>query len=329
MNAILTYIENLFQALNDTPETRRAKQELTQIMEDKYLELKAGGASENEAIGRVIADFGDLNELADELGIRDTIDQQDSQKARLVVVDSPTGDDFMAKRNHAGCMIGLGVMMLITSPIVLIILDTLSKSNDSIPKSSVEFIGTTILLMMCAAAVVLFIIHGMSLGRTGSYETVIVRLDPAYNERLRREKAAGSSAYTAKLALGVGMLILSPLVLVGAEALFPENPVATIIGTCVLLLLVALAIYMFISATFVRGSYDILLSEGEYDPAAKKSASKVERFAGAYWTLAMLVYLAWSFISSNWGFTWIVWPIAWVLYNLLEQLVRAMLIKDR
>ena len=49
----------------------------------------------------------------------------------------------------------------------------------------------------------------------------------------------------------------------------------------------------------------------------------MERFGGIYWTLAVVVYLVWSFTTFNWGFTWIVWPIAGMLYGLLSALLGA------
>lgn len=39
------------------------------MMEDKYSELIADGKSENEVIGTIIAEFGNLDELAESLGI--------------------------------------------------------------------------------------------------------------------------------------------------------------------------------------------------------------------------------------------------------------------
>ena len=33
-----------------------------------------------------------------------------------------------------------------------------------------------------------------------------------------------------------------------------------------------------------------------------------------YWPVAAAVCLAWSFLSGDWGITWVVWPIAGVLY---------------
>ena len=69
METIRNYLENMFLNLPNTPEVYKAKNELWQMMEDKYTELKAEGKSENEAVGIVISEFGNLDELAQDLGI--------------------------------------------------------------------------------------------------------------------------------------------------------------------------------------------------------------------------------------------------------------------
>lgn len=69
METIKNYLESMFLNLPNTPEVYRAKSELLQMMEDKYTELKEEGKSENEAIGIVISEFGNLDELAADLGI--------------------------------------------------------------------------------------------------------------------------------------------------------------------------------------------------------------------------------------------------------------------
>lgn len=66
----MVYLENMFAGLPKTPEVEHLKQELLSGMEDKYLELKREGKSENEAIGIVISEFGNIEELTAELGIQ-------------------------------------------------------------------------------------------------------------------------------------------------------------------------------------------------------------------------------------------------------------------
>lgn len=47
----MVYLDNMKTALKSA----RQKKELYQMMEDQYLDLKAQGKSENEAVGEVIA----------------------------------------------------------------------------------------------------------------------------------------------------------------------------------------------------------------------------------------------------------------------------------
>ena len=69
METIKNYLETMFANMPDTEETRRAKQELFSMMEDKYNELISEGQSENTAVGTVISEFGNLEDLAEDLGL--------------------------------------------------------------------------------------------------------------------------------------------------------------------------------------------------------------------------------------------------------------------
>ena len=73
METIKIYLENMFMNLPNTPEVYKAKQELLQMMEDKYTELIRSGKTENEAVGEVIQNFGNLDDLADDLGIKEIL----------------------------------------------------------------------------------------------------------------------------------------------------------------------------------------------------------------------------------------------------------------
>ena len=78
MDTIREYIESMFRNLPQTGKVLKAKQELLSMMEDKYEELKNEGKSENEAVGTVIREFGNLEELATELGIDEEINEKKS-----------------------------------------------------------------------------------------------------------------------------------------------------------------------------------------------------------------------------------------------------------
>lgn len=57
----------MFQTWPINATTDRIKQQLLEIMEDKYQELIDQGKSNHEAIGQVISEFGNIEELRQEL----------------------------------------------------------------------------------------------------------------------------------------------------------------------------------------------------------------------------------------------------------------------
>lgn len=85
MDTIREYIESMFKKLPQTEKVLKAKLELLSMMEDKYEELKNEGKSENEAVGTVIREFGNLEELATELGIDEEINEKKSASKKQVI----------------------------------------------------------------------------------------------------------------------------------------------------------------------------------------------------------------------------------------------------
>lgn len=69
METLKNYLESMFASLPNTPEVMKAKDELYTMMEDKYNELIAEGKPENEAVGIVISEFGNLDEVSESLGL--------------------------------------------------------------------------------------------------------------------------------------------------------------------------------------------------------------------------------------------------------------------
>ena len=59
----------MFAPYPATPRLTEARSELRAMMEDAYNDAIAQGKTHNEAVGQVITDFGNLQELAPTLGI--------------------------------------------------------------------------------------------------------------------------------------------------------------------------------------------------------------------------------------------------------------------
>lgn len=116
-----------------------------------------------------------------------------------------------------------------------------------------------------------------------------------------------------KIIIGVVMCIVSvlPLILLGILDVRDEM---LIMAVALLLFLVGSAVFLFVLAGSQQSSMDILLKKGEYSMEARKRSKKAETIGSIYWPLIVLVYLYWSFTSGLWGFTWIIWPLAGLLF---------------
>jgi hypothetical protein len=71
-------------------------------------------------------------------------------------------------------------------------------------------------------------------------------------------------------------------------------------------------------------AYEKLLNTGDHTRARRKGNKVMERFGGLYWKLVVIGYLAWSFSTHHWAFTWLIWPVAGMFYGLSGALLGAL-----
>ena len=109
METIRNYLETMFAKLPNTLEVQKAKNELWQMMEDKYTELIREGRTENEAIGIVISEFGNLDELAEDLGIKNVVKYGSTLQTRMLSMDEVK--TYLRDKTRSGYMIALGTFL--------------------------------------------------------------------------------------------------------------------------------------------------------------------------------------------------------------------------
>ena len=154
MNTIRNYHDNMFLGLPDTEEVIRAKKELLTMMEDKYNELKDSGKAENEAIGIVISEFGNLDELAETLGIKHALEN----KSDILQVTYEEAKNYIEDKVKTAPKTALGVLLLIMSPVLLLLLLGLKELTKVNAKEELFIAaGLAVLIAIIAIAVLFFI----------------------------------------------------------------------------------------------------------------------------------------------------------------------------
>ncbi len=156
METIKTYLENMFRNLPKTNEIERLKNELLSNMEDRYNELKNEGKRENEAVGVVISEFGNIDELMEEMNIKTTADSGKSYPS----ISIEDAREFISMNKKASHIIATGVGLILLGVSLMIFLFSLIEGNriySSISPDAVNAIPIIILFLFIAAAVGLFI----------------------------------------------------------------------------------------------------------------------------------------------------------------------------
>ena len=198
--------------------------------------------------------------------------------------------------------------------VALILMGGLAEyKNIGLTEDMAGGIGVTILLLMIAAAVAMFILFGMPLGKYGYMEREALSLQYGVAGIVEVKKEEFEPVHKICVVLGVTLCIISAVPLMIAAA-FHAPDLVYIYCVDVLLVIVAFAVFLFVWSGMIYGSYQKLLEEGEYLREKKLENKRNDNLAKVYWCTATAIYLGISFITGKWHVTWVVWPCAGVLY---------------
>ncbi len=230
---------------------------------------------------------------------------------------------YLGYREKASRRISLGVLMCILSPVALLLLIG-AEETGRLALSDVQAAGLGLipLFLLVGGAVALFVASGIA-GKPFEYLTKEC-FETAYGVsgmvRERREREHG--AFTAQLVTGIVLCVLSAapifvaMLLPGGETEADED-FKFIAATAALLCIVACGVWLIVRSVIRRGGCDVLLEEGEYSRGSKEAQQKTQALSTVYWSLVTAGYLAYSFITMRWDRSWIVWPVAGVLYGVV------------
>jgi hypothetical protein len=180
-------------------------------------------------------------------------------------------------------------------------------------------IGLAALLAIVAGAVALFVYCELSCEPYAYLEREDFCLDNATREGVVFQRSLFRRRYVLFHVIGICLVILSPLPLLVSALLPLERWILPML--CVLLGMVGIGVALFVYAGSIQGSFKRLLREGEFSKKGKRRDRLEETVSGIYWMLCVAIYLAWSFATGEWGKTWILWPVAAVLFGAVSLTV--------
>ena len=314
METIKNYLEAMFANMPNTPEVKKAKAELLSMMEDKFNEMIADGVSENTAVGTVISEFGNLDELAEDLGLvkalQETHEREESKPRHFLRMEEI--EEYLNVTKGNGLLIGIGVLLCVTSVTWPINTEFFGETK------LLEGLGVSGMFISIAIAVALFVFAGIR-GREWDFlDKELCQIDMATADMVKSKKRAFKLPHAIFISVAIMLFILwIPLAAIELDFL-----------NGILFYFVGLGVCLIIYANIVMGSYEKVLRlndsktiSGNYGKA-KGDIVYVNKFAEGvmevYWPTITCIYLIISFVTMQWHISWILWPVAAIVHRVLE-----------
>ena len=265
MNAIRNYLDNMFRNLPNTEAVRKAKRDLLEMMEDKYEELIAEGKSENEAVGIVISEFGNLDELAESLGISEAVTENPDENKPMLSMDRIK--EYIEMNSQRSILMPLGVALCIFSVAFNIL-------ADMVPGLDFHFLGVSGMFLAIAGAVVLFIFSGMKKKEFAEVAKKECSLSIEGAEYVRAERKSFKTSYGLMSSIGIGLCILSVVnpIIIGSIPYINDS-----FGAVMFFLFIALGVFLIVSSNTKMNGYDRILALNEAGRMSEEFVPKSDR----------------------------------------------------
>lgn len=257
------------------------------------------------------------------------------EETQIRLISLADAADYLTLRERASVQIALGTFLCFLAVIPLLLLGAAAEQFQQ-SEALAALIGLVSLFLLAAIAVVIFMRCGFHSAPYHFIELGAFRAEGGVIDMVRARKMQFRSTYLRGNLIGVCLCILSPLALF--SGILSESNFTQVLLLCVTLLLAGIGVVSFILVGVRWASMERLLREGDFAPRTKsgsfKRACKIrvesldEQLNSAYWLLTTTIYLAWSLFTHDWGKTWIVWPVAGVLFCAIRVIVDAFVDQD-
>lgn len=263
--------------------------------------------------------------LKDEIEDEEFTDERNTSVKRITLAQA---NDFLEWRKSASVRIAVGSFLCVIAVIPLLILGAATEfSAYNISENVAGGVGLTVLFILVAIAVAIFIFCGLKNAPFDFIDKEPFETEYGVTGMVKEKQKAYKSIYIKCNIIGSCICVLSPIPLfIGA---FTEKEFFTVIMLIITMLLAGIgAIFLIISG--VRwASMQKLLKEGEFAPQEKRRNQIKERVSAVYWLFATAIFLGWSFWTNAWGRTWIVWPVAGVLFAVVMCICNLLIDREK
>lgn len=349
METIKNYLETMFMNLPNTPEVRRAKDELGQMMEDKFAELTEEGKTENEAVGTVISEFGNLNELADVLGINGYVNPQAASQTNASqaggmnqneaananganatgnangayannaqagqytphMLTSAEVKDYLKDKSREAFMIAFGVLLCIICVTGPIVTDAIRGGSDAT--------GVLFMFLCIGIGVSMFVFSGIKMSKWNYIKQTQCAVDFATFNDVKQEKDRFNNQHAVFVTIGVLLCCICfvPAAVIDDMNLsFAAVDMGSITGA-MLFWMVGAGVFLIVFSSIKMGSFQTILQTNDASTMGGNFTPVKEHQTYSNKTVEAIMSVYWSTVTCIyliWSFLSFDWDITWIVW---------------
>ena len=244
-----------------------------------------------------------------------------------VKVTMEDANAYIEHRKWASVRIAFATLLCILSPISLLMMGAMSETpNSGMTENFAGLFGLIVLFVFVAVAVAIYIYVDAKKSPYKYLTNDSFELAYGVLGMVREKKNKFHDNYMKCNIIGTCMCILAPVLLfIGA---FTEDAVVTVFFLSLMLVVVGVAVFIFITVGVRWASLELLLREGDYSKIGKKKSKVSEAVGTAFWLLTTAIYVGWSFRSDAWEKTWSVWPVAAMIFVAIMSIISLIVDKE-
>ncbi len=249
------------------------------------------------------------------------VNVQSESKVLKRKISTAQANDFIDIKKNMSNRYAFAIMLLILSPIALIILPVLSENKViSISENYAVTYAFVMLFLFVSIAISILIYTSSKTSEYKFMDTEEFDLDFSVREMISEKKKDYKDKYVRGNIIATFIILMSGLVFV-IGSLIREDEVLIIIMLGVFIAFISLSVFIYVKHGMIWASYQRLLQEDDFSIYKKRQNKNAGKIASVYWPVVVAIFLGYSFITNDWGRSWIIWPIAGGLFGAISGLV--------
>lgn len=232
--------------------------------------------------------------------------------------------DFLSVNRETSKSTAFAVFLCIISPICLMILAAVSENpRYGLSENGAAGIGMITLVALIAIAVAIFILNGSKTAAFKYLEKEMFETEYGVSEMVNEQRQQYKNKYTKSIITGVCICILSIIPIFIGVMINEDDDLFMVLMVSITLLIVGIGVFFLVLSSVVWSGFEKLLEQGDFSKEKKKNKTIMDNISGIWWLTATAVYLIYSFVTKNWGYSWIIWVAAGVLYPVVAAIINS------